>query len=135
MKDGPSPKSLSTSVTVEPLDDDIDVNVNGRNNDQQPSTSIGLLRQVRHSGNDLDTKSNSNGDLNSVELKQLNNSNNRVRQIDKKNIFFKSLRKKKWINGFCGEICYFFVLCSKENCYFVNTKKKNYTQKDIMCQI
>ncbi|XP_037029469.1 transmembrane protein 165-like isoform X1 [Bradysia coprophila] len=74
MKDGPSPKSLSTSVTVEPLDDEIDVN--GRT-DQQPSTSIGLLRQVRHSGNDLENKSNSNGDLNSIELKQLNKPNNR----------------------------------------------------------
>lgn len=84
MKDGPSPKSLSTSVTVEPLDDDIDVNAR---NDQQPSTSTstGLLRQVRHSGNDLEqTNSNSNGDLNSIELKQLNKSNNRVRN-NKKN--------------------------------------------------
>ncbi len=83
MKDGPSPKSLSTSVTVEPLDDDDDIDVNARN-DQQPSTSNGLLRQVRHSGTDLDTKSNSNGDLNSVELKQLNKSNNRVSQTQKK---------------------------------------------------
>lgn len=84
MKDGPSPKSLSTSVTVEPLDDDIDVNAR---NDEQPSTSTstGLLRQVRHSGNDLETKSNSNGDLNSIELKQLNKPNNRVRN-NKQNI-------------------------------------------------
>lgn len=79
MKDGPSIKSLSTLVTVEPLDDDI-MNVNGRT-DQKPSASIGLLRQVRHFGNDLENNSNSNGELNSIELKQLNKSNIRVREI------------------------------------------------------
>lgn len=123
MKDGPSPKSLSTSVTVEPLDDDIDVNVNGRNNDQQPSTSIGLLRQVRHSGNDLDTKSNSNGDLNSVELKQLNNSNNRVRQIDKKNIFFKSLRKKNGLMVFVAKFV-ISLFCVRRKIVILSTQKK-----------
>lgn len=91
MKDGPSPKTLSTSVTVEPLDDDNDVDVNARN-DQPPSTSTGLLRQVRHSGNDLDPKSNSNGDLNSVELKQLNN---RVRQNSNSSILFKKKKTKQ----------------------------------------
>lgn len=128
MKDGPSPKSLSTSVTVEPLDDDIDVN--GRNDNdqqQQPSTSIGLLRQVRHSGNDLETKTNSNGDLNSIELKQLNKPNNRVRQTkyEKKYFFSNLLRKQKWINGFCDEkFCCFFVLCFERKCVILSQHKK-----------
>lgn len=124
MKDGPSPKSLSTSVTVEPLDDDIDVNGRNDNDQEPPSTSIGLLRQVRHSGNDLETKTHSNGDLNSIELKQLNKPNNRVRQTKYENIFIQTLKNENGLMVFVTKIFVVSLFCVSEgNCYFVPTQK------------